>query len=432
MLDQQQDALQKGLGRAVQWVMAGRLNSAPLLHACLIDQRYDIQCEGNRGEWLWGIINSAGLVHTFRDPVLEGLRNVSEERNAYQLCELARHFAENGDAAFTQQLYDFVGRRQIADSPSIGMGQLLHLEGEDAFRFIARLRGNDLATEDWEWHDDSIVDAAVEQLGRQRVEAILDEAPEAEIRRFAAGWREHVKPPVDSEIQRQAYDQKMREISADDVVKAAQSSEGAHWFRGWGMDAPESDLEQVLERIWTEHNSKALVRLLRVFSNRPLPTFDPRLIELCHHADVDVRRWASNALEQNVHPLVRRHALAELQEQTTDRSVVDLFIRNYQEGDEQRLLDQLKLPDDLDQRHWMLMDLTKVLEQNESADSLKLGQIIYFHTPCQICRFYAAQLLRDRNVAPAWLMEECRLDSNEDCRSLDDPKQGVDESNSES
>ena len=44
-LDQQRDALQKGLGRAMLWAMQGRLNDEPLLAACLRDQRFDMQVE---------------------------------------------------------------------------------------------------------------------------------------------------------------------------------------------------------------------------------------------------------------------------------------------------------------------------------------------------------------------------------------------------
>ena len=48
-LDQQRDALQKGLGRAMQWAVNGRLDDELLLEACLRDQRFDWQAEDSRG-----------------------------------------------------------------------------------------------------------------------------------------------------------------------------------------------------------------------------------------------------------------------------------------------------------------------------------------------------------------------------------------------
>ena len=78
----------------------------------------------------------------------------------------------------------------------------------------------------------------------------------------------------------------------------------------------------------------------------------------------------------------------------------------------------MELPDDECELHWLLMDAIKVLEKNPKADCSRLGVIAYASTPCEYCRFYAARLLLDQQVAPEWLKEECRHDSGEDCRAL--------------
>lgn len=413
-LDQQRDALQKGLGRAVQWATAGLLSTGPLLNACLHDQRFDRQCEDNRGEWLWKLISLTGSASEFRDPLLNALRTVNDEQNAYQLCDLALHFARSGDDAFRRQLYEFVGRRQTADSPEIGEGQLLSLDGEEAFLFIARLRGNNLATTDWEWHDGAVIYAAIEDLGETRVREILSQSLEPEIRRFATGWSENVRSPTNAESQQSTYRQRMQAIPVGDLILAAQSQDQIHLLRGWGMYAGESDLNLVLEQVWKEHDPTTITNFLRVFSNRPLPQFDARLIDLCRHSDEIVQRRAVNVLCENSHPLIRAFAIDQIQRNTLGIPVVGLLIKNYEQGDEQRILDHVELPEDPCERHWMLMDLRKMLEQNESADNSKLGQIIYFHNPCQMCRFSAAQLLFRHGNVPTWLTEEIRFDAEEE------------------
>jgi hypothetical protein len=356
-------------------------------------------------------------------PVLQAMRNVDDERNAYQLCELELHYAKQGDDAFTRELYEFVGRRPFSDSSSIGMEQLLRAGGEKGLLFIAGLRGKELATEEWEWYDGSIIDSAIEKWGEERVRALLESSTDPNIRRFADAWNETTESRDQSGSSRPSRVEMLQSYSAEDVIRAAQAEEQAPWLslRGWGMHAESRELLIVQEHLWTETTPRPLSRLLRIFSNRPLPEFDARLIDLCHHADVDVRRWAANALENNTHALVRQFALEQLAHPTIDRSAVGFFIRNYEEGDDQRLLEQLPLPDDSWERHSLLLDLLKVLEQNEAADSSKLGQVIYFHTPCQMCRCYAARLLYRKSVAPDWLIEECLLDANEDCHCLDEP-----------
>lgn len=413
-LDQQRDALQKGLGRAVQWATAGLLSKEPLLNACLHDQRFDRQCEDNRGEWLWKLILLTGSAPEFRDPLLNALRTVNDEQNAYQLCDLALHFARSGDDGFRQQLYKFVGQRQIADSPEIGEGQLLSLGGEEAFLFIARLRGHHLATAAWEWHDQAVIHAAIDDLGESSVRKILTLSLEPEIRRFATGWSENVRSPTNAEPQQSTYRQRMQAIPVGDLILAAQSKDQIHLLRGWGRYASESDLDLVLEQIWKEHDPTSITDFLRLFSNRPLPQFDARLISLCEHSDERVQRRALDVLSQNSHPLIRAFALDQIQKNTLGIPVVGLLIKNYEQGDEQRILEHVELPEDPCERHWMFIDLIKMLEENESADSSKLGHIIYFHNPCQMCRFSAARLLFRHGNAPTWLSEECRFDAEEE------------------
>jgi hypothetical protein len=95
-----------------------------------------------------------------------------------------------------------------------------------------------------------------------------------------------------------------------------------------------------------------------------------------------------------------------------------LFIKNYRSGDEQRILDLAEFPADESQLHWLLRDATQMLEQNPQADCSKLGVVTYALNPCGFCRFFAARMLRDRRVAPPWLIEECRFDSEADTRRL--------------
>ena len=93
-LDQQCDALRKGLGRAMQWAMSGRLDDAPLLMACRENQVFDTQCEDSRGEWLWRLMQAIGATVRFREPILHALHEFSDERNSIQLCELAKMYGK--------------------------------------------------------------------------------------------------------------------------------------------------------------------------------------------------------------------------------------------------------------------------------------------------------------------------------------------------
>lgn len=420
-LQQQRDALQKGLGRVPQWAAAGALTPEPLLEACLHDQRFDPQDEESRGEWLWNITSALGMTHLLQDPLLERLRSLDTGPCSSQLCELAMYFARSGDGRFRKWLYD---------SAEFAEEQLLRLDGEDAFLCIAQRRGRDLASREWEWDDRFDVGLAIEVIGEPRIQELLQETLDPDVRRFAASWLFHSSPTIEPDSVRPTHIQRMQAISVDTVLQAVSSDDKCRWLRGWGMHAEEQSLQKILHRLWSEDVPEVIVKLTRVFSNRVLPQFDSRWMNLAAHADVEVRRMAVDVLSQNPHPMIRKLALQQLQNNTFEFPAVSLLIKNYENGDEERLLHAVELPDDPCLRHWLLMDVIKLLEKNESADCFKLGQIAYFHTPCQNCRSYAAELLFARKCVPDWMIQECRTDAEVDCRNLCLPESRTDQEGS--
>jgi hypothetical protein len=416
-LEQQRDALEKGLGRALQWALTGRLETEAILEACLRDQRFDGQVEGPRGGWLWQMVRAVGATERFRVPILHALYDLADDRSENQLCQLARHYAEAGDETFRSRLYEIVEQKPVADSPSLGEEEILTLDGEQAFLFAARARGMNLADREWESDDGSLIDLAAERFGEEHVGSLLEAATDEAISRFREHWRQDQQKQAQKQSHR-SHKERMAATPIQEILRAAEGDSRCFWFRGWGMHADETDLQAVLQRLWAEQEPRVIANLVKVFSARPLPEFDARLIELCRHGDEEVRWRAFAALAQNSHPLVREFALTELQNGVRDGSVVALFINNYRRGDEHRILNAMELPNDECELHWLLMDAIKLLEKNPEADCSGLGVLGYASTPCGMCRFRAARLLVNQNAAPGWLTDECRHDSGEDCRKL--------------
>ena len=91
-------------------------------------------------------------------------------------------------------------------------------------------------------------------------------------------------------------------FTASEIISEAGSDEDHYLrFRAWGRHADEADLAVVLQHLWESRDPNISSNLLKVFSNRALPTFDIRLIDLCQHGDSEVRRCALNALQNNEH-----------------------------------------------------------------------------------------------------------------------------------
>lgn len=426
-LDQQQDALRKGLGRAMQWAMSGHLDDAPLMEACLRDQRFDISVEDSRGNWLWEMIQAVGGTGRFRVPILHAFHDLSDDYSAGQLCELAKHYAKQGDSAFRTRLYEIVDRKPFVDSPWLGEEEIIELDGESALAFAIGVRGRGLTNREWAWDDERLIEQAIERVGEDRVRQLLDNSTDKAICEFQRMWQQRMKEKAEQQPAL-SHKERVRAITVGEIIAAAESKDtGFGMFRGWGMHAAPADLEIVLQRLWAAQEPKVIAKFLTVFSNRALPDFDARLIGFCQHSDPEVRRRAFRALEKNAHPLVREFALAGLAERVCDGSVVGLFINNYEQGDERRILEAMELPADECELHWLLMDVNKVLEGNSQADVSQLGVIAYALTPCENCRFFALRLLHNQKAVPEWMKEECRYDSGQDCRELVEKSGGINE-----
>ena len=414
---QQHDALRKGLGRTARWAMTGKLDETCLLEGCLHDLRFDRQIEFPRGEWLWSMIQATNAVDKFREPLREAFEQLSDENDAVQLCDLAVYFSKQGDEWFRRRLYEIVKQRTFKDCPWLGEEQIIALDGESGLVFAAEIRGEQLASRDWDWDDRSLVGEAMERLGENHATQALESSSNIHVQRFWKEWQRSSAALTDSV--KGSHEMRMRAITVQEIINAAEDETIRYgMYRGWGMYASEQDLDIVACRLVEAVNPKTMASYLTVFSNRAVTRLAAQFIGFCDHPDETVRARAYRALSVNRHPLIRQLALAKIREGLCDGSVASLFIKNYEPGDEHDILERLDVPEDECERHWLLMDVIKILENNPEADCMPLAVTAYALTPCGGCRYNAAKHLLGRSVAPTWLAQECRYDSEKDCRSL--------------
>ncbi|MFK7777069.1 MAG: hypothetical protein QM501_02950 [Gimesia sp.] len=415
-LSEQRDALQKGLGRTVQWANASLLDEALLLEACLHDQRYDPQFEDTRAGWLWQLIRQIEAKDHFREPILYALQNETDGWNASQLCEFAFYYAEAGDETFRNTIYHFVEQKPFEENVSLGEKEIIRLDGEQGFLFAARVRGERLETTEWDWDDEYFVSNAMEQCGKEQITRLFQMTTHTNIKRFHEHWNKCQKEQSSCK-NKGSFIERMHAFSADNIIEAAQNNDDNFSFSGWGRQADTASLNKILETVWQTTELSVLRNLIRVFFKQTLPKFDCRLIDLCQHPDEKLQRRSFSVLANHSHPAVREFALEQLAIEATD-NIVSLFINNYEVGDEIRLLKAIELPEDPDNIHSLLSDVMKVLEYNTEADATRLAHIAYAATPCELCRYKAANLLHGQGVAPAWMLEECGYDSYEETRKL--------------
>jgi hypothetical protein len=418
-VEDQTNALEKGLGRAYLWAQAGHVKPECMLDACVSDYRFDRQCEDARGDWLWQILVAGSFVEAVRENLLHELHGIAQSDAATQLCQLARHFALTGDDRFKDALRIIVVDKLVADCDWIGEEELVRLEGDDGFLAAVRRHGKELKTRTWDWYDSALGDYGVKWLGEDRTLQLLDARSPADssVGRFSELWQTH---RVEQEqCDRAPRIDDTRNWSVDEVIAAAETASVlATGLRRWGRFASESDVARVYDRMLSTENVAALQRYLQIFAVRTWPRYDARMFELCNHTDGRVSRWSRTAVSKNRHPEVRRRALAMLDEPSDQGDAIKMLSTNYEPGDERRVLKVLSLPDDEWELHSTLMSLDKLLDMNPSAAFVEACRVIYENTPCSICRTGAVRLLADRGALSTEIESECRFDVDAGTREI--------------
>jgi hypothetical protein len=103
-LDQQRDALKKGLGRAIEWASRRVLDDESLLEACLQNWKYDRDSEETRGDCLWNMVRAVYAVDRFRVPILHALYQLADDFVRHSLLMSAIEVLEHTPVAVAAQL----------------------------------------------------------------------------------------------------------------------------------------------------------------------------------------------------------------------------------------------------------------------------------------------------------------------------------------
>ncbi len=416
-------ALSKGLGRALQATQAEGclIDEDAALDASLHNRSYDPQLEGSRALWMVEILTAANAVERFRAPILEALSQASDTWDLDQLCGFAEVFARSGVEEARKALYDILDRKPDSTAPWLAEDQIVRLDGLDGLLYLAEWRGAAIRRGEDDWDFASPVYVADEICGSDVVEAALvnGAAHSPDIRAYYARVQEERRQTEEIFSDRHGGSREQQQaIAVEQVLKSIENEPPD--YKGyaliqWGRYASDASLRPVAAAMFSEQEPRKLARYLRVFSRRPLPDFDDRLIDLSDHSDRDVRFGAFHALANNKNAAVRDLAVRRLKAGQGDGDTISLLKHNYEPGDH-RLIETLLIPsDNADEMHDLCWGLEEVFHENRTADCVNSMLFAYDHTPCSNCRYRALRLL-EVDKAPPEIVEECRFDANPDIR----------------
>ncbi len=285
-----QDALRKGLGRAMLHVRQFGTDGLEddILHACLHSLLHDTEMENTRGFWLFGLLRATPHLEGFREPILAKLKNATPETvpywDAYQLMILAFNYAGDGSKRAYQIIHEKFGEQVYA--PEVGGHQIIMLDGLSGFLHIAEVVGARLKREVDFRDNGGILWSADDQFGEEQVTQALRKRSKASPNVAAF---EHL---VNQQRARKTGGgDSSKTVTLSEFLTAVEHDGDVPWLncRRFAQHATAEELDEVFIRLLGETERSRLLSYLEVFAYAKLPRLDDRVFELARSADDAIR-----------------------------------------------------------------------------------------------------------------------------------------------
>ena len=419
------DALKKGKGRALQHLRVhgdAGLEDA-LLNASIHCLAYDPQSEGDRGGWMMEMLSFCRDPETYYRAVLAHFPESDDGHDIAQMAAMLVILAQRGYPGARDLLYAKLDRQYLGGSDTAGQhivhfdGQdIVDLDGIDGFLHVAEVIGRRMQSDADFRADDYLLTAAGEKHGADNVAAALQRA--AKTNSNVSAYVDAIMAQSGSLIPKaKANAAPTRErISLAAFLDAPLDAKSKRRSMRWqfARQATADELTSLLQLIAEETDSTRLHHYLGVFNKVDMPELSPPILELARSDDGETRDLAISALARLTDDRVRSLAV-ELLDQGVLKAI-ELFAKNYVDGDFDRIAAKLGAPDDDRQIHDIGLDLLGVCRDHPVPASAECLIWIYEHTPCAFCRNSAVDDLLAIDRLPAALALECQQDCYSDTR----------------
>lgn len=412
------EALLRGQGRCVKAAKANRQKYfSVVLWACSHEVTFDTQCEGSRAWFVYQLIKCYDDKTPFLETASECLMNTRSSIGwkVHYLAELLNCFAADGEETAKQalwrkyeQLYSVLRART---RPKNGMFHerddleslcKILAQEEVSFLKIAEDIGR-LYREKPSLYDGSDFYELYLSKAKRCLKTLERQAQKSEniAKYLRAG---------------QAY-----EMEFEEIYKKNRNIVPKTGIALSNLLKKQADSETILkyaEVYLAQRDPEERAEALSVFFRCPFPLDPQPIIEDARSDCEKLKKTAWRALENIRHPLVREFSIKNLQNDL--EAALPLFIVNYQEQDENLLVDIVKsIPVDFECTtiwHGAQLEVLNMADRGLKAPA-ELLKYIYESTYCSCCRERALRQMGKRRLLTDDVLQECLFDSHEDIRA---------------
>lgn len=404
-------ALECGLGRAFLHVKNQDDTNIEeeLVHAVTHSLSYDTQVEGNRGDWMYDMVQCTSRPDFYFGKLMDSYPQDHDGWDVTQKSRILVRLAQGGNEKARELLYSKINQKNFEDYHLVAH-DLIDLDGLKGLLAYAR----SWTERDEKWDDNGLVTYASRNAGEKETIQFLEDAAkeDEDIKKYI----EAVKDTSGTLI----YSPKERptpSLSIEDVLKFAEQENGLYLtgMHSFMKDASTKEIEKLYDLLLGETREPQLIRYLRLFSKREIPFISEKIIDLTNSNNNRLRNSALHILSKVKSQRVRDLAIERVNKK--DFGAIGLFESNYERGDIPFLLDRIKRVNDKDTLHdacFSFLDVVLVNKLETENDSLVW---LYENTPCSVCRERSFSRLVELNAVSADMLNEGKYDCSEDIRN---------------
>lgn len=401
-----------------------------VMYGCLHNTTYDMQCEGDRG---WYLYQAAQLVEdkeAIEAAVIQKFFHARDNEWLFnQLISILYYFAmggsENARTALYQQyenmVYELSPRKRKSNGtyPRRDMFDwlcvwLTSLDGWSMFKRIIQDVSKILLPKDIDcFFSEWFYDNAKDKFGKARVENYLKK----QSKKFPLVLAYYEKSKV--------WDNHIFEKSPiptlDEFINSAFHKDNG--TRGMSLrfakNASREDLNKLAQLAIEESDPEIKVNLLWPFRRTKYPFPPSALLELSKYDDENLRDVTFDIMKKNPSPEFRDYAMSLIEEKKDDKNAISLLAQTFRPEDEPFLFSIVKsLPISSDDNNWhaTFMDIEDRIKYTRGKPKTDILEYLYRNTLCGSCRESIVRLMHKKKVLTKAIILECRFDSNSDIR----------------
>ncbi len=417
-------ALRKGHGRALMHVIdygVGEYRDV-LAKACLNNYTYDRQVEGERSEYLGDLIAMTEKPSYFWKLVGNNITKCDNEANLSQMAALSYWLIKDGAEFLLPLLYEHYERVYKQFSNCWIMGKtIIDIDDLKGLTFVFKTLAKYSPSQQDTF---GLYSDVCDEIGFEKVNGCLEKLSGKSVwlQNFLKESKEEYKKIEDGYYARKIRRKRKRMSLAEflDLIESDKSLKSG--FFTFGRFAQPDELLTVYKKLKRETNSKNIWRYLKAFQEKPLPQLGSFAFELARSqtSEVKVRLMSFTALSNSCDRRIRNFAIKTIQDDPDSIffGVLELFKKNYREGDCTLILNSLFVHRKSHWTHRAVCDLVDIMKSTGSKELIDCALWAYEKSPCTFCREKIVVTLSELQILPENLLEEGMYDCNEYLRDF--------------